>query len=114
MMLNDAGRLVKTVWNEIPGYYPGIDTDTFQIMPNHIHGIIVIVGAGSCACPDMAQCDNMEQSREDDGQPQGVAPTLSFSLPDVVHRFKTIFANILLIIPPSGNWIGKIHIMICG
>ncbi|MEA2108657.1 MAG: transposase, partial [Pseudomonadota bacterium] len=71
MVLNDAGRMVETVWNEIPGYYPGIYTDTFQIMPNHIHGIIVIVGAGPCACPDVAQYDDMEQSQGDDGQPQG-------------------------------------------
>jgi len=51
MTLNDAGWMVKTVWDEIPEYYPGVDIDAFQIMPNHIHGII-IVGAGPCACPD--------------------------------------------------------------
>ncbi len=79
MVLNDAGRMVDIVWNEIPKYYAGIDIDAFQIMPNHIHGIIVIVvGAGPCACPDT-------------GQPQGVAPTTAgLSLPDVVHRFKTL------------------------
>ena len=75
MVLNDAGRMVESVWNEIPKYYPGIDIDVCQIMPNHIHGIVVIVGAGPCACPDT-------------GQPQGVAPTMSLS--DVVHRFKTM------------------------
>ena len=49
-------------------------------MPNHVHGIIKIVGATPRACPTLQ------------GQPQGVAPTgLSFlSLPDVVHRFKTM------------------------
>jgi len=53
MVLNDAGRMVHTVWNEIPRYYSGIDIDAFQIMPNHIHGIItVIVGAGPRACPE--------------------------------------------------------------
>jgi len=64
MLLNDAGRMVQSVWNELPVYYAGIETDAFIIMPNHIHGIIVItdpsttsaaavvVGAGPCACPD--------------------------------------------------------------
>ncbi len=79
MVLNDAGMMVQTVWNEIPPHYPGIAIDAFVIMPNHIHGIIVIVGAGPRACPDTG-CGN--------GQPQGVAPTLS--LPDIVHRFKTM------------------------
>jgi len=81
MVLNDAGRMVESVWNEIPKYYPGIDIDVCQIMPNHIYGIVVIVGAGPCACPDTGQPRNM-------GQPQGVAPTMSLS--DVVHRFKTM------------------------
>lgn len=37
--------MVQTVWDEIPAYYPGIDIDEFIIMPNHIHGIVSIVGA---------------------------------------------------------------------
>jgi len=42
MILNDAGRLVQAVWDDIPSHYAGIDTDAFIIMPNHVHGIIVI------------------------------------------------------------------------
>ncbi len=51
-VLNDAGRMVQTGWNEIPTHYPGIGIDALQIMPNHIHGIVaIVVGAGPCACP---------------------------------------------------------------
>jgi putative transposase len=42
MVLNDTGKIVKTVWNEMPKFYAGVETDVFQIMPNHVHGIIVI------------------------------------------------------------------------
>jgi REP element-mobilizing transposase RayT len=38
--------MIQSVWNEIPAHYPGSDIDEFVIMPNHVHGIIVIVGAG--------------------------------------------------------------------
>ena len=34
--------MVEQVWEEIPGHFHGINVDTFIIMPNHIHGIIVI------------------------------------------------------------------------
>ncbi len=51
MVLNDAGKMVQDIWIEIPEYYDGIEIDTFQIMPNHIHGIIVLVGAVPRACP---------------------------------------------------------------
>ena len=83
MVLNDAGRMVKLVWNELPQHYSGVDIDGFVAMPNHIHGIIVLtVGAGPRACP------KDERSHNERGQPQGVAPTIS--LPDVVHRFKSL------------------------
>ncbi|BBO90752.1 hypothetical protein DSCOOX_39320 [Desulfosarcina ovata subsp. ovata] len=81
MVLNDAGKMIRSVWDEIPHHYPGIGTDEFVIMPNHIHGIIVIVKAGSRACPSSVQPSIK-------GQPQGGAPTMT--LPDVVHRFKTM------------------------
>ncbi|MCI0404773.1 MAG: hypothetical protein L0209_01650, partial [candidate division Zixibacteria bacterium] len=42
MELNAAGRMVQTVWEELPKHYPGVDIDEFVIMPNHVHGIIII------------------------------------------------------------------------
>ena len=55
MHLSAAGNLIQTVWNQIPAYYPGIDIAEFVVMPNHIHGIIIIVGAGPRACPAYAR-----------------------------------------------------------
>ena len=55
MQLNDAGKMVENIWYEIPKYYMGVQIDMFQIMPDHMHGIIIltdfVVGAGPCACP---------------------------------------------------------------
>lgn len=46
MRLNDAGQMVNTVWNEIPAHHPGVDVDSFIVMPNHIHGIVVKIAIG--------------------------------------------------------------------
>jgi REP element-mobilizing transposase RayT len=40
--VSDAGRLVATLWKDIPRRFPRIELDMFVVMPNHIHGIIVI------------------------------------------------------------------------
>lgn len=48
MWLNCAGQMVQAVWNEIPTHYPGIAVDAFVVMPNHIHGIVILVGAAPC------------------------------------------------------------------
>ena len=42
MTLNELGRIVEKCWQEIPQHYPFVILDKFVVMPNHIHGIIVI------------------------------------------------------------------------
>jgi len=63
MVLNDSGKMVQQIWNEIPKYYSGIETGEFIVMPDHIHGIIKInknnpnaecVGATPRGCPSSA------------------------------------------------------------
>ena len=49
MHLNLVGVTVKAVWDSLPRHFPLIELDAFVIMPNHVHGIIVITdSAGNC------------------------------------------------------------------
>ena len=34
--------VIREVWQEIPEKFQGVDLDAFIIMPNHVHGIVVI------------------------------------------------------------------------
>jgi len=49
MHLNEAGRLVLAEWNALPVRFPAVTLDVFGVMPNHIHGIIVVTAAGIVA-----------------------------------------------------------------
>jgi hypothetical protein len=40
--LNPAGQLAATLWNDMPLRFPETDMDAFVVMPNHVHGIIVL------------------------------------------------------------------------
>ncbi len=42
MNLNHYGEIVNQCWYELPKHYLNCSLDSFVIMPNHIHGIIVI------------------------------------------------------------------------
>ena len=42
MYLNEAGRTAANCWTAIPNHYPNAQIDAFIVMPNHIHGIILI------------------------------------------------------------------------
>ena len=39
---NQYGKIVRKFWLQIPQRFPLTTTDEFVIMPNHIHGIVVI------------------------------------------------------------------------
>lgn len=42
IILNDFGKLVLKIWNGIPNNNFEIEIDEFCVMPNHIHGILII------------------------------------------------------------------------
>lgn len=42
MKVNQFGEIVKECWCEIPQKYQNVETDEFVVMPNHVHGIIII------------------------------------------------------------------------
>jgi REP element-mobilizing transposase RayT len=45
MHLNEAGHIVNECWLDIPKHFSNVILHEFIIMPNHIHGIIELVGA---------------------------------------------------------------------
>ena len=46
MHLSPAGEMVVACWQALPEQFPTIDLDTFGLMPNHAHGVILITETG--------------------------------------------------------------------
>ena len=42
MQLSEIGKIANQYWNEIPDHFLFVELGEFIVMPNHIHGIIVI------------------------------------------------------------------------
>ena len=42
MRLNVTGMIAQECWRAIPGHFPNTDIDEFIVMPNHIHGIVIV------------------------------------------------------------------------
>ncbi len=52
IILNEHGQIILKYWQEITSHYQNIFLDEWVVMPNHIHGIIIIenlVGAEQCS-----------------------------------------------------------------
>ncbi len=100
MVLNHAGTMIKNSWQQIPGYRDGIEMDACQIMPNHLHGIIILTGSTPRA--NVKASDPQTGYRDGSlcpsgsgavisGRPQMVSPAMSLS--DIIGRFKSLTAN---------------------
>lgn len=37
-----AGKIAQTCWDSIPVHFPHVSLGAFQIMPDHLHGIVII------------------------------------------------------------------------
>ena len=91
IILSDYGRIVKKCWNDLPHHYPHIQLDVFIVMPNHVHGIIWIMGnVGAGLQPALIRPD---------GTGLKPAPTKTsqkitrHGLPEIIRAFKTFSAR---------------------
>jgi len=72
------GKIVSDAWNDLPHHYPYIILDEFTIMPDHVHGIITIVGEG---LEDRTRTMNINAD-----PPLQVHSTSRFTLPSMIPR----------------------------
>ena len=78
MRLNEAGRMVQADWQRTAEIRPRVDLDAFVVMPNHVHGIIVLT----------AGCRGTLQRAPTHTVGQFGKPT-SDSVPTIVRLFKS-------------------------
>jgi len=92
--LNDGGKMIESAWTQMPDNYPNCQIGDFVIMPNHLHGIIILdptVGAPSARTTREQEAGEAQRQWQvqGPGQAQGPAPT-TLGLGDLVHRFKSL------------------------
>ena len=56
VILNGTGKIVEQHWQQISKHFPNVELESYVVMPNHLHGIIVIESRVT-ACRDR---DNTE------------------------------------------------------
>ncbi len=63
MQLSQVGKIAQKHWQEIPEHFDDVDIDEYVIMPNHVHGIIVInKPRRDVACYVSTNNDDMHQT----------------------------------------------------
>jgi REP element-mobilizing transposase RayT len=48
--LSEIGEMANKYWLEIPNHFPFVKLGAFVIMPNHVHGIVIIDKKNNDGC----------------------------------------------------------------
>jgi len=51
MRLSPVGQVARLRWLDLPRHTPGLTLDVWMVMPNHLHGIIVLPGSTVTGVP---------------------------------------------------------------
>ena len=86
MILNEIGKTAEGFWKEIPNHFQNVELDYFIIMPNHLHGIIII----NCTRRDVA-C-NVSTIQNNISPMQNISPKKG-SLAVIIRSFKSAVAK---------------------
>lgn len=84
----ELNEIVDTEWRRIPERFPAVAMDQYVIMPNHLHGIIVIDG----------ESEYLQGRHPKKGYPQGVSlqGNIEYGRPNlgtIIGSYKSLCAN---------------------
>jgi putative transposase len=82
MQLNDYGRVTQECWHAIPEHLTNVELGAYVIMPNHVHGIVLINGGSDDDAPDRRRTIYRAPTKEQFGKP------VIGSIPTIVRTFK--------------------------
>ena len=72
--LTKIGQIIDNQWNDIPNKYNNVELDTYIIMPNHMHGILIVNNNGN----------NININKREETSP---SPTITIS--DIICSLKS-------------------------
>jgi REP element-mobilizing transposase RayT len=90
MHLSRIGEVVKECWEEIPEHFSHARLDEFAIMPNHMHGIIILVGTRHAVSQPYAVSQREKISPPSFGQ---FGKPICGSLSTIIRSFKSAASN---------------------
>lgn len=96
MICNDAGNIANQCWLDIPNHFPNMVLHEYVVMPNHIHGIVEIIGTDNVGAKNISPNNNVMAN--DDVGAKNISP-----YNNVMANDDGIGANDYSPLPPNGT-----------
>ncbi len=89
MVLNGYGKTTKDCWYGIPNHFSNVEIDSFIVMPNHLHGIIIIADQFIKNGVYSDTLSNADISTTEVGRYSAISPKTG-SLAAIIRSFKAV------------------------
>ncbi len=100
MILNDIGLIAHECWTQIPDHFPFVKLGNHIIMPDHVHGIVVI---------DKHDDGRSTQSAPTPSSPKNKFGPQSQNLASIIRGFKIGVTKNARLIEPGFGWQARYH-----
>jgi len=93
MRLNEWGEIASDYWLRIPDHFDHVQLDAWVVMPNHMHGIVLIVGRGEVSPETTSLADDPkpgEADPQDKESGMDASPLQPGSLGAIIGNYKSV------------------------
>jgi len=113
MNLSEIGQFADKFWTEIPNHFPFVELGVFVIMPNHVHGILIINKNGfNDNVVETRQClvstDDSMNTKKTIGQ-QRFQNQGKNTISSIIGSYKSVVSKNAHIIYPEFDWQYRFH-----
>ena len=87
MCVNEVGNLAEKFWSEIPNHFSNVELGNFVIMPNHMHGILILNSLETLHCNVCTTAPNGAISKMSQISPK------SGSVSTIIRSYKSVVSK---------------------
>ncbi|MCF7809127.1 MAG: transposase [Candidatus Marinimicrobia bacterium] len=106
IQLSEIGKIAQEYWREIPKHFRYVDLDAFVIMPNHVHGIIIIDRPRRDVACNVST--KHHPSTAGDKRMSSISPKPG-SLSTIIRSYKSAVTRDVRKIDPNFTWQARFH-----
>lgn len=110
MRLNEIGQLAEKYWMEIPIHFPFIELGNFVIMPNHVHGILIMNKMDAMLSVDTLHCNvSTGNTPNNKNEQMAYISPKSGTISTIIRSYKSVVSKNARIIHADFGWQSRFY-----
>jgi len=107
MQFNEIG-LANLFWSEIPKHFPFVELGNYQVMPNHVHGILIIDKKDIVVVVETLQCNVSTENGIKNEQMAKISPKPG-TISTILRSYKSVVTKKSHYIHADFEWQERFH-----